>query len=298
MSETVVRIIKNWTWPDLARQTPGGTGRWNGVRFELGGDGPCDYGVVLNQAPPGTMITCPPEHVWLLLQEPPNDHFRAMHRGSTVHSRVFTTDTSLEGARYVQTHPALPWHVDRDYDWLKGCAPPEKTRAVSCITSAKAIFEGHRRRLRFLADVRRQVPFDLFGRGFASVSDKWDVLAPYRFALVVENFANPLYWSEKLADPLLAWTVPIYAGCTNITRWFPEDAIIQVDMADPDAADKIEAAVNDERGWKRRMDAVAEARRRILDEYNMFAVITQNIAKDNQPASAARPIRLSDRAAA
>jgi hypothetical protein len=30
----------------------------------------------------------------------------------------------------------------------------------------------------------------------------------------------------------------------------------------------------------------------------MFAVITQNIAEDNQPASAARPIRLSDRAAA
>jgi hypothetical protein len=69
-------------------------------------------------------------------------------------------------------------------------------------------------------------------------------------------------------------------------------------MADPDVADKIEAAVNDERGWKRRMDAVAEARRRILDEYNMFAVIAQNIAKDEQPASAARPIRLSDRAAA
>lgn len=298
MSETVVRLIKNWSWPDLLRQTPGRSGRWDGVRFALEGEVPCDYGVVLNQAPPGTAITCPPEHVWLLLQEPPNEHFRPMHRGDAAYSRVFTTDPTLKGDRYVHAHPALPWHVERDYDWLKLCAPPEKTRATSCITSAKAIFEGHRRRLRFLADVRRRVPFDLFGRGFASVTDKWDVLAPYRFALVVENFANPLYWSEKLADPLLAWTVPIYAGCTDISRWFPDEAIIQVDMSDPDVAEKIRAAVSDEPGWKRRMDAVAEARTRILDQYNLFAVIAREIAGDTRPASAARTIDLSNRAAA
>jgi hypothetical protein len=298
MSETVVRLIKNWSWPDLLRQTPGHAGRWNGVRFVLGGDGPCDYAVVLNQAPPGTTVTCPPEHVWLLLQEPPNEHFRPMHRGGDAYARVFTTDPSLTGERYIPTHPALPWHVDRDYDWLKRCAPPEKTRALTCITSAKAIFEGHRKRLRFLADVRRRVEFDLFGRGFASVADKWDVLAPYRFALVVENFANPLYWSEKLADPLLAWTVPIYAGCTDIARWIPAEAVIQVDMADADAPEKILAAVSDARGWKRRLEAVAEARLRILDQHNLFAVIAKEIAGDKAAASAPRPIALAARAAA
>jgi hypothetical protein len=289
MSETVVRILKNWSWPDLARQTPGHSRQWNGVRFEFG-DGPCDYALVLNHAPLGATVVCPPEHVWLLVQEPPNEHFKPMHRGDAVYARVFTQDPALNGARYVQTHPALPWHVDRDYDTLKRSTAPYKTRVMSCITSAKAIFEGHRKRLRFLADVRRRVEFDLFGRGFASVTDKWDVLAPYKYTLVVENFANALYWSEKIADPLLAWTVPIYAGCSDISRWLPAEAIVQVDMNDPDAPEKILAEVSDAALWTRRMEAVAEARARILDEHNLFAVIAREIAADTRPASAARPI--------
>jgi hypothetical protein len=298
MPETVVRLLKNRSWPNLLHQTPGLSGRWRDTRFLLDGGGPCDYAAVLNQAPPGTLVTCPPEHAWLLLQEPPNEHFKPMHRGDGAFARVYTTDATLKGDRYVHAHPALPWHVERDYDWLKRCAPPEKTRAVSCITSAKAIFEGHRRRLRFLADVRRRVAFDLFGRGFASVADKWEVLAPYRFALVVENFINPLYWSEKLADPLLAWTVPIYAGCTDIARWISAEAIIQVDMGDPGAADRVLAAVSEERAWERRLEAVAEARRRILDEHNLFALIAREIEGNAQAPGAARPIALSDRAAA
>jgi hypothetical protein len=298
MPETVVRLLKNWSWPDLLRQTPGRTGRWNDLRFVFEPEGPCDYAVVLNTAPPASTVTCPPENVWLLLQEPPNEHFSKMHRGPAVYHRIYTTDDSLKGERYVHTHPALPWHIERDYDWLKQCAPPEKTRNVSCITSAKAMFEGHRRRLRFLADVRRRLEFDLFGRGFAAVDDKWDVLAPYRYAMVVENFINPLYWSEKLSDCLLAWTVPIYAGCTDIGRWLPDEAIIRIDMADPQVVEKIADAVNDERGWKARLDAVAEARRRILDCHNIFPFIAEEIARNTQSKGRAQQIILSPRAAA
>jgi len=298
MPETVVRLLKNWSWPDLLRQTPGRTGCWNDVRFVFENEGPCDYAVVLNTAPAHSAVTCPPENVWLLLQEPPNEHFAPMHRGTAVHHRIYTTDETLKGTRYVHAPPALPWHVDRDYDWLKQCPPPKKDRNMSCITSGKAIFEGHRQRLRFLADVRRGVEFDLFGRGFASVSDKWDVLAPYRYGLVIENFANSLYWSEKLSDCLLAWTVPVYVGCTDIGRWLPQDAIIQVDMADPDVTQKIADAVNDEGGWPRRLDAVAEARERILDRYNIFPFLVDEIAHDSRPLSAARRIDLSTRTAA
>lgn len=290
--ETVVRLIKNWSWPNLARQTPKGGLRWGNVRF-VEDDVPCDYAVVLNFAPPGTAVTCPPENVWLLLQEPPNEHFRPMHAGGAEYTRIFTTDEALQGPRYVHEQPALPWHVERDYDWLKACAPPEKVRSASCITSAKAIFEGHRRRLRFLADVRRQMEFDLFGRGFASVSDKWDVLAPYRYAIVVENFANAFYWSEKLSDCLLAWTVPIYVGCTNIGHWFPDDAVVSVDMNDPNVVDKIRAVVAEPQGWDRRRAALAEARNRILDRYNLFPFLADEIARNAKKASAPTRIQFS-----
>jgi hypothetical protein len=30
-----VGIVKDWDWPDLLRQTPGGKGIWDGMRFIL-----------------------------------------------------------------------------------------------------------------------------------------------------------------------------------------------------------------------------------------------------------------------
>jgi hypothetical protein len=30
---TLVRIVKDWDWPDLLRQTPGQKGFWNGIQI-------------------------------------------------------------------------------------------------------------------------------------------------------------------------------------------------------------------------------------------------------------------------
>ena len=48
MTPLNVRIIKNWDFPDLMRQSPGSLGVWDGVRF-FEGEGDADYIVVLNQ---------------------------------------------------------------------------------------------------------------------------------------------------------------------------------------------------------------------------------------------------------
>ncbi|WP_207459128.1 glycosyltransferase family 10 [Azospirillum sp. SYSU D00513] len=273
MAEPVIAVVKSWDWPDLRRQLPGRELRWGGVRFTFDTGQPADAAVILTGAPAGTVLTCPPERVWLMMQEPPNEAFAAFHQAPPVFSRVYTTDDRLEGERYRKVPPALPWHVDRDYDWLSRCPMPAKDRHISCIASGKAIFSGHQARLRFLADLRKHLSFDLFGRGFCAVADKWDVLAPYRFSIAVENFRGPLYWSEKLADCFLAWTLPIYVGCTDIGRWFPRDAVISVDMDDTDAIARLLDTLSQPDLWESRLDALAEARRRVLDRYNIFAFL-------------------------
>lgn len=273
---TLVRIAKNWTWPDLKRQTPGGRGEWEGIRFTEESVEVADYVVVLNRAPEPLEIQCPPEHIWAVMQEPPTEHFAPLHRGAACFERVYTQNPRLRERRYVYSQPALPWHVNRTYDELCEMPAPDKTHRLSWITSSISLLEGHRARLRFLERLHGEVEFDLYGRGFQPIKDKWDGLAPYRYSLAVENFRNPYYWTEKIADCFLSWTMPIYYGCTRIEAYFPAEAMIQIDIDDPDALQKIREVIQSDL-WHERLDAIAEARDRVLNRYQLFPFLARQI---------------------
>jgi hypothetical protein len=285
-----VRIIRNWTYPDLMRQTPASAGIWSGFEFtEL--PEPCDYVIVLNTPGLESVVDCPPENLWAIMQEPPNEIFAWMHRGQKEYSRIYTTDHTLKGERYIHSQPALPWHVNKDYDFLAYCPPPEKKRVLSWITSNKAVFKGHKKRMGFLERIRKKMDFDLFGHGFTFLDDKWDGLAPYCYSLAIENYNNPYYWSEKIADCFLAWTMPVYYGCTHITEYFPAEAMIQIDINDPDTPKQIADAIYSDR-YKKNLDAIAEARKLILEKYQLFPMLAQQIATDLQsPASSTKYAR-------
>ncbi len=279
---TLVRVIKDWDFPDLMRQTPGHSGEWQGVRFTLDPVTTCDYVIVLNRVPKTTTVHCARSCIWQITQEPPVPHYRWLRQGFGSFHRVYTPDASLHGNKYTHSQPALPWHVGRDYDSLKVEPPPEKTRTLSWITSSKASTPGTRQRTQFLERIRPQIDFDLWGRGFTSIDDKWDGLAPYRYALAVENHRSHDYWTEKVADCLLAWAMPIYYGCPNITDYLPAEALIQIDITQPDEAVAIiQEAIRSEL-WRRRQDAVAHARELILDKYQFFPFVTEQ-TRQTQP---------------
>lgn len=272
----LVRIIKNWDWPPLARQTPGKSGRWNGIQFTEEAADRSDYVVVLNSPAEAVTVQCPAENIWQIMQEPPVAMYGELHRGIAGARRVYTQDVTLVGAEYVHSHGALPWHVERTYDWLKQCAPPDKPRGLSWITSNLAFHQGHRERLKFLGAIRGKLEFDLKGKGFDPIDDKWDGIAPYRYTLVVENHRGPYYWSEKIADAFLAWTMPIYYGCTNIADFFPAEAFVQIDIHDADVAERIREAVASER-WVKNRDAIGYARELVLDKHQFFPFVAREI---------------------
>jgi hypothetical protein len=180
--------------------------------------------------------------------------------------------------------------VGRGYDELHAAPPPAKSRALSWITSNLGAHRGHKLRLDFLARLRASgVPFDLFGRGFNPVADKWDGLAPYRYAIAVENHSCPDYWTEKITDCFLAGTMPIYFGATNIAEYFPPESFAWLDITAPDAPHRVAEIIASDRAEKNRA-ALAEARRRVLEEHNFFPRFARLIAEDRvkNPARAAR----------
>ena len=110
-------------------------------------------------------------------------------------------------------------------------APP-KNRVISIITSNLSRLAGHKLRLaicRKLYENKRGV--DIFGRGIPwgpYIPDRRDAIAPYLFTIAIENCSKKNYFTEKVIDPLVTRTIPIYWGCPNISDFLNTDGMIIV----------------------------------------------------------------------
>ncbi|OGB33306.1 MAG: hypothetical protein A3F78_16560 [Burkholderiales bacterium RIFCSPLOWO2_12_FULL_61_40] len=132
-----------------------------------------------------------------------------------------------------------------------------------------------------------QLNVDIFGRGIRFIGDKWDGLAPYRYALAIENSSSRDYWTEKVADCFLAWTVPIYYGCTNLEDYFPPGAFVRIDINEPDKAIEIISSLMSDDDWRRRLPALNEARQLVLDRYQFFPLMCDLVDRhyENEPTA-------------
>ncbi|MDP9172955.1 MAG: glycosyltransferase family 10 [Planctomycetota bacterium] len=278
-SRPLVRILRFWKYPDILRQTPGGRGVWRDIEFILDEPGEADYVLIHGHAPRLVSARCPRENVWLVLGEPPNEMYQRWNKLPGWAARCYTTDAGSISNRHHLSFAALPWHVDRDYDFLTRCPPPPKSRQLSWISSDRAETAGHQKRLDYLSRIRSFGDLELFGRGFKPIADKWDGLAPYRYSIAFENFSNAHYWTEKLTDCFLAWTMPVYFGCTELEKFFPRESFIRLDPGSADPVRELREIIASDRREKN-LDAIQQARQLVLGKYNFFEFIAGEIEKD------------------
>jgi hypothetical protein len=126
----------------------------------------------------------------------------------------------------------------------------------------------------------KKFDFDLFGRGINPIDDKFDALYPYKYSIGMENGSYKHYWGDKIADCFLSWTMPIYWGCPNIKDYFPEDSYILIDPAKPEKSlDIIKEAVSENK-WEKNLDAIKCSRDLILNKYQFFPFISNEIKKN------------------
>lgn len=295
---TLVRIVKNYRWNgyEITRQTPGGDGVWGDVTFTLEPVEACDFLVVLNHPTEEVRVLCPPEHVWALMQEPDLPELMPwLREGHRTYARVYTPHAGGTDPKYVASQTCLPWFDgDRNCSFadLVARGMPNKDRSISWVTSNQGYFPGHRPRLEFLRRIlaERRVQVDVFGRGIRPIPDKWDGVAPYEYSLAIENSRTPHYWTEKLADCFLAYTLPFYCGCTNLDRYFPPRAYIPIDIDDYDGCIRRIAAAVEGDEWRGRLDAIREARELVLHRYQLFPFLAERIAAERPGIP--RPIHL------
>ena len=292
--DMLVRIIKDWETPNLLRQTPGGRGIWDGVTFTLDPVEECDYVIVLNRIPENTTVKCPPENIWAIMQEPPVKEYDWLIKGYDSFHKVITSNESLKGEKYIFDSLALPWHVNKNYDELLtiGRLENNKIDRVSWITSNAKNRLGHQKRMEFLTDIKKKLDFDLFGRGFQPIEDKWDGISQYKYTLAVENSNANYYWTEKISDCFLSWTMPIYYGCNNIERYFPAESMVKIDIGNPQEALQIIEEAIKTNAWEKNIEAIAYARKLVLEKYQFFPFVSSLI--NQQPINLEKKVnRLS-----
>jgi hypothetical protein len=291
---------KHPTWP-FFRQTPGGSGMWKNCKFVFDKDvEECDAWVVIGDLRHNREQTyCPPHRILLVNEEPPT--MRSYPEAFLAQFAIIATcgghHFAHPGVR--ELFPLQPWYLGVNlrnlhvpdgngsigitYDMLKTLAPRPKTRLLSVICTDKILTEGHVRRLKFVR--RLQARFgdriDVFGRGFRFIRDKWEAIGDYEYHIALENSCFVHYWTEKLADAFLGWAYPIYYGCPNVLDYFGSDSLTAIDIESPEEAIRTIEEVIERRPW--RVEAIAEARRKILDEYNIFPMLVKLLNLRDEP---------------
>ena len=286
------------------RQFPGRTPRWGRCEFVFDPElDEYDWLVVYDDLPSRRgerfsgrceQLACPPSNTLLVTGEPSSVKIY----GAAFLRQFGVVLTSQEpwvirhpGAVYSQA--GLRWYYGitktsaRDYDALAATPPPSKTGLVSVVCSAKQQRHTlHHRRYQFVQQLRGLLPdLEVFGHGVRPIDDKAEALDPFRYHIAIENHLAPHHWTEKLADCFLGWTLPVYYGCPNATDYFPAESILAIDINKPEEAAEIIRAAIANNEYERRLPAIAEARRRVLEEYNLFAMLSRLIEQHHQPNS-------------
>jgi hypothetical protein len=282
----LVRLVTNIKNLPLLRQSKSNKGIWDGVTFTFDPIKKFDYLLILNFVSEDVVVTCPPENVWAIIQEPYlPQYFGWVKEGHSHFAKVFTPKIVNKTSKYIESHPALNWHVNKSYDELASMnSPPIKTKEVSWITSNKGDFPGHRKRMSFLSQISDYSPMniDIYGKGIKYIEDKWEALAPYKYSLAIENSSIANYWTEKIMDCYLSYTLPFYYGAANLEQYFPNDSFIRIDINDPVGASNIMAAAIKNNEWERRLPSIIAAREKVLNNYQLFPYIANIIKSHNQ----------------
>lgn len=293
-----VRLLGNFPgiWQRTIEQTPGGSCQWKGTLFVAAGA--ADHYVILNSMRPiGNGAHAPYERlpgresVWALHMEP-EDYVSQLgyDRGEehSLVSRFYTSSRALiaQGGIYRASPPYVHFNLGRSWDFLSKVAVPEKRVALGIISSDLTDLPGHVERIRFLEKLDASgIDYALWGRGdglkhFRNyrgfVLTKWHAHATSRYSIVIENSVSPLYWSEKVADALLAYSLPFYYGCPELARYLPGESVVPIDINSPDVMDRIqETLARDE--YQKHLPAITSARETLLNSENLYAFLDREL---------------------
>jgi hypothetical protein len=187
------------------------------------------HAILWNKAMPVLLTNVPRKNVIGLAYEPPHFlgidetfvKFAKNHIGKYFIGDVGNLPAPFVGGKAYLSHTAPLQMI-----------PVKKHNLMSIMISQKMNAPGHIYRHQLVQEIlKTNLPIDIYGRGCSfyslldprikGVFEEKEPYADYQFHICVENFQTSYYYSEKIINPLLCNSTPIYWGCKNIDDSFP-----------------------------------------------------------------------------
>ena len=300
-----VKFLARWyqagQYDQWLRQFPGRQPVWGNCRFVFDREAQTyDWLVVYDDLPRnGTEryslgsvpLACPRRRTILLTTEPSSvKTYGSDYLAQFGFVVTYQEPWAISHPNLIFSHAGEHWfyglsaHGVVDYDELKRRQSPAKKSLISTVCSSKKQRHTmHHDRYAFTQRLAAAIPeMDVFGHGVRDMADKAEAVDPYRYHVAVENQIAPHYWSEKPADAFLGFSLPFYCGCPNLSDYFPAESYIPIDIDDFDGALATIREALATNQYDKRLPAIIEARRRVLDEHNLFALL-HRIIRERDP---------------
>lgn len=195
-------------------------------------------------------------------------------------------DWAIPHPQRISSQCGLIWFYGKSFQEAAACFPTDKSDCFSTVCSSKQQRHTlHSLRHEFTRRLKVEVPeLEVFGHGHRFIASKVEALDPFKYHLAIENHLAAHHWTEKLADTFLAGCLPFYFGCPNIFDYFPEESLIPINLCDfAGSLATIREAITSG-AYEKRLPAIREARRLVLEEYSTFPMLARLIPTLHQPA--------------
>ncbi len=169
----------------------------------------------------------------------------------------------------------------------------EKTKEISIVSSLKNLCKEHAARIEFLEALKAMFGdrIDYYGREFRPIEDKLDAIAPYKYHIAIENCRELGYWTEKLTDAWIGWSLPLYCGDPSILDQVPDVGGIEIiDVYDHrQAMAKIEQILKDD-PYGERIDAIKKCREWAIAESSPYERVCRIIESADESVLTLPPL--------
>lgn len=252
------------------QQTPDSKGIWGNIQA-VSSFHDADYYIIIQE---DTKISqALPSHKKIYIQREPD---------TIIPNKVFNKNKGAYLASFDNSYQFSVWWVEKNYDELKQLQFPVKTKALNTIQSLKQNTTGQKLRTEFALNFKNKYPeaIDIYGslntinteRIKKLPLNKLESTINYRYSFVAENSQQDNYFSEKIVDAYLSWSMPIYWGCPNILKYFPKDSLHIIDITKKSALDDV-FELSQKPLMQTNVEAINQARSLILDTYNIWPSI-------------------------
>ncbi|MCA9748907.1 MAG: hypothetical protein KC414_07355 [Romboutsia sp.] len=277
----------NWNKNNIAVKnfvdvlTPGNLGIW-GNFVSTSNPNEADYYIVLEDSSHNKNI----KNVLAFPQEPPcirtkKTYLSYNHSYKFTYNNIYHVISNFDLLSRNDKTQGFDYWRDLNYESVI------KNKNLSAVISSKKNTSSQKLRYSLVEIlINSNLDINIYGRGLEFTDDRYlgfiqkksHGLIDYNYSICIENCSIPNYFTEKFTDAILCWTIPIYWGCRNIEKYFPEHSYYLIDITDKNIIDKIKEICK-KPITDIQIKALQEARRRVLYEYNIWptieAILTQ-----------------------